>query len=120
MSESKFTEATEQDLEFEEILNLSPLRNLGGKIYHIVDNEPVYLLTIESAPSWRVKYILKEEGLLAATETFLSGIGGIVYFAWQNSLEIDRTNPTVELLRVHFEKTHEFVNDVFIRANNIL
>jgi|SRR5690554_1609370 len=100
----------------EQILNLSPIT--------LANNEEVYyqgelLCKVESVSSWRMKYILEEDGLLEQVDQLMQGMGGLALFAWNNSLEIDRVSNACEYIRVSLSKSHEYVNELFNRANAI-
>src|SRR5690554_5842809 len=102
--------------DIEQILNLSPLT--------LVNNEEVwhgeeFICKIESVSSWRMKYILEEDGLLEQVDTLMQNLVGLPLFAWENSLEIDRVSNACEYIRVALDKSHEYVNELFNRANAI-
>jgi len=99
----------------EQILNLSPITLSGDKVYH----EQSYICKIESVSSWRMKYILEEDGLLGQVDTLMQNLVGLPLFAWENSLEIDRVSNACEYIRVSLGKSHDYVNQLFIRANAI-
>jgi len=99
----------------EQILNLSPITLSGDKVYHGED----YICKIESVSSWRMKYILEEDGLLDQVDTLMQNLVGLPLFAWENSLEIDRVSNACEYIRVSLGKSHEYVNELFNRANAI-
>ena len=99
----------------EQILNLSPITLSGDKVYHEQD----YICKIESVSSWRMKYILEEDGLLVPVNSFVEQIGGLAYYAWMHSLEIDRVSFTIEATRIELNESHEYVNELFERANAI-
>ena len=99
----------------EQILNLSPITLSGDKVYH----EQEFICKIESVSSWRMKYILEEDGLLEQVDQLMQGMGGLALFAWENSLEIDRVSNACEAIRLALDKSHEYVNELFERANAI-
>jgi len=99
----------------EQILNLAPITLSGDKVYHGEE----FICKIESVSSWRMKYILEEDGLLDQVDTLMQNLGGLALFAWNNSLEIDRVSNACEYIRVSLGKSHDYVNQLFIRANAI-
>jgi len=99
----------------EQILNLSPITLSGDKVY----NGEEFICKIESVSSWRMKYILEEDGLLDQVDTLMQNLVGLPLFAWNNSLEIDRVSNACEYIRVSLGKSHEYVNELFNRANAI-
>jgi len=99
----------------EQILNLSPITLSGDTVYHGEN----YICKLESVSSWRMKYILEEDGLLDQVDTLMQNLVGLPLFAWENSLEIDRVSNACEYIRVSLGKSHEYVNELFNRANAI-
>src|SRR5690554_1658479 len=99
----------------EQILNLSPITLSGDKVYHGEE----FICKIESVSSWRMKYILEEDGLLEQVENLMETAGGLAFYAWVHSLEIDRVSMACEYIRVSLGKSHEYVNELFERANAI-
>jgi|SRR5690554_207834 len=102
--------------DIEQILNLNPITLVNNEeVWHGED----YICKIESVSSWRMKYILQEDGILTPIETFVESIGGLAYFAWVNSLEIDRVSHVIEATRLELNESHQYVNELFERANAI-
>src|SRR5690625_606372 len=99
----------------EQILNLAPITLSGDKVYHGEE----FICKIESVSSWRMKFILEEDGLLNQVENLMETAGGLAFYAWNNSLEIDRVSNACEYIRVSLSKSHEYVNEVFNRSNAI-
>lgn len=100
----------------EQILNLSPITLVNGEeVWH--DGE--LICRVESVSSWRMKYILEEDGLLDQADTLMQNLVGLPLFAWENSLEIDRVSNACEYIRVSLGKSHEYVNELFERAKAI-
>ena len=103
-------------LQIEQILNLSPITLVNGEeVWH--DGE--LICRCESVSSWRMKYVLDEDGLLEQVNALMQSLGGVALFAWENSLEIDRVSMACEYIRVSLGKSHEYVNELFERANAI-
>ena len=101
--------------DIEQILNLKPITLSDNIVYH----DDQYLCKLESVSSWRMKYILTEDNLLTPVNDLVHTLGGLVLFAWDNSVEIDRVSFTMEYVRVELDKSHEFVNELFKRAREI-
>src|SRR5690625_2120205 len=99
----------------EQILNLSPITLSCDKVYHGEE----FICKIESVSSWRMKYILEEDGLLDQVDTLMQNLVGVALFAWEHSLEIDRVSNACEYIMVSLSKPHEYVNELFNRANAI-
>src|SRR5690625_7264196 len=86
----------------EQILNLSPITLSGDKVYHGEE----FICKIESVSSWRMKFILEEDGLLNQVDTLMQNLVGVALFAWEHSLEIDRVSNACEYIRVSLGKSH--------------
>src|SRR5690625_4697171 len=99
----------------EQILNLSPITLSGDKVYHGEE----FICKIESVSSWRMKYILEEDGLLDQVDQLMETLGGIALYAWNNSLEIDRISNDSEYIRVSLAKSHDYVNELLERDKSI-
>src|SRR5690625_4882986 len=100
----------------EQILNLTPITLINGTEVHY---QGQLLCKVESVSSWRMKFILEEDGLLDQVDTLMQNLVGLPLFAWENSLEIDRVSNACEYIRVSLSKSHEYVNELFERANAI-
>lgn len=103
-------------LQIEQILNLSPITLVNSsEVWHGQE----LICRYESVSSWRMKYILEEDGLLDQVNTLMQGLGGVALFAWEHSLEIDRVSMACEYIRTQLGKSHEYVNELFTRAKEI-
>src|SRR5690554_4353012 len=101
--------------QLEQILSLSPLRISGDEVWH----GETLIGKIESASSWRIKYILQEDELLSQVDDVMDSFGGLAKFAWENSIEIDRFGSAIEAVREILDKSHEYVNEIFQRAKEL-
>src|SRR5690625_759305 len=99
----------------EQILNFSPITLSGKRMY---DGED-FTFIIECSSSWRMKYILELYGMLDQVDILMLDLVGVALFAWEHSLEIDRVSNACEYIRVRLSKSHEYVNELFNRANAI-